>query len=92
MVKKSKRAAKSAKKATSVAKTNVKASLTANSKATKELKARHLASVCAEIENLRSANGRIPKGEISNAYEKNKPIYAWLTIDIIKKCFKKKKG
>ena len=91
MVEKTKWAAKAAKKATSMAKTNEKTSLMANAKAIKELKARHLTSICAEIENLQSTNGRIPKGEISNAYEKNKPIYAWLTIDIIKKCLKKRK-
>jgi len=32
-------------------------------KATRTLKARHLDSVCAEIESLRASNGQIPRGE-----------------------------
>jgi hypothetical protein len=62
------------------------------SKATMALKARHLESVCAEIESRRSAKGRIPRGEITRVFNANKPIYTWLTIDIIKKALKKCKG
>ena len=59
-----KEAAKAAKKATSMAKTNDKTSLMANAKAIKELKARHLTSICAEIENLRSTNGQSLKEKL----------------------------
>ena len=85
MVKKNsnKRAPKKASKA-------AKASATA--KATRELKARHLASLCAEIESKRSASGRIPRGEISKVFNEQKPIYTWLTMDIIKKGLKRAKG
>jgi hypothetical protein len=62
------------------------------SKATMALKADHLESVCAEIESRRSAKGRIPRGEITRVFNENKPIYTWLTIDIIKKALKKCKG
>lgn len=64
----------------------------AASKATKALKARHLESVCAEIESRRSSTGRIPRGEITRVLNENQPIYTWLTIDIIKKALKKSKG
>jgi hypothetical protein len=60
-------------------------------KATRALKARHLDSVCAEIESLRASNGRIPRGELMKVYEQNNAIYSWLTIDIIKKCLKKRR-
>jgi hypothetical protein len=60
-------------------------------KASRALKARHLDSVCAEIESLRASNGWIPRGEISKVYELDKAIYSWLTIDIIKKCLKKRR-
>jgi hypothetical protein len=56
---------------------------------TRELKARHLTSVFAEIESKRSASGRIPRGEISKVFNEQKPIYTWVTMDIIKKRFKK---
>jgi hypothetical protein len=56
------------------------------------LKARHLESVCAEIESRRSAKGRIPRGEIARVFNENKPIYTWLTIDIIKKALKNVKA
>jgi hypothetical protein len=52
------------------------------------LKARHLESVCAEIESRRSAKGRISRGEITRVLNENKPIYTWLTIDIIRKALK----
>jgi hypothetical protein len=84
MAKKSTRAGKEAKKVKA-------ASPRATAKATKELKAHHLASVCAEIENLRGSNGRIPRGEVTKVYERYKPIYGWLTIDIIKKALKNSK-
>jgi hypothetical protein len=58
----------------------------ASSKATQALEARHLSSVSAEIKSQRSkASGRIPRGEIAKVLKANKPIYTWLTIDIIKK-------
>ena len=60
-------------------------------KATRALKARHLDSVCAEIESLRASNGRIPRGELMKVNEQNKAIYSRLTIDIIKKCLKKRR-
>jgi len=91
------RATKNTKK-TKVKRRNAKSSSTIKSKstvvvdkATRVLKARHLESVCAEIESLRGANGRIPRGEMTKVYEQNKAIYSWLTIDIIKKCLKKRK-
>ncbi len=60
------------------------------SKATKELSARHLASICAEVESLRGANGRIPRGAFSQILNLNKEVYSWLTKDIKKKCLKKR--
>ncbi len=60
-------------------------------KATRTLKARNLDSVCAEIESLRASNGQIPRVELMKVYEQNKAIYSWLTIDIIKKCLKKRR-
>jgi hypothetical protein len=90
MVKKTKLTGKAAKKATAVAKTNVKASLMAKAKTTKDLKAHWLASICTEIvESLRASNGWISKGEITKVYEQNKLIYSWLSIDIVKKWLKK---
>ena len=56
------------------------------------LRARHLASICAEAESLRGANGQTPKGAISQIYELNKQVYNWLSIYIIKKCLKKRKA
>lgn len=61
-------------------------------KVTKELRARHLASICAELESLRGANGRIPKGALSQVYNLNKRVYDWLSVDIIKKCLNKRKS
>jgi hypothetical protein len=59
-------------------------------KATRELRARHLASLCAEFESLRGANGRIPRGALSQIISLNKGVYNWLTIDILKKSLKKR--
>ena len=71
-----------------------KASKAANhdksTKATRALKARHVASICAELESKRTSTGRIPRGEILRVFNVNKPVYTWLTMDIIKKRFKKK--
>jgi ABC-type cobalamin transport system permease subunit len=54
--------------------------------ATHALKARHLSAICAKIECQRCiASGRIPQGVITKVLEANKPIYTWLTIDLIKK-------
>ncbi len=78
MVKKT--TSKSGKKAAKGAK-NMKAAKPGN-KASKALKDRHLASVCAEIDSKRSSKGRIPKGEITKVFNDYKPIYSWLTIDI----------
>jgi hypothetical protein len=64
----------------------------ATAKATRELKAPHLASVCAEVKSERTASGRIPKEEISKAFSAQMPIYTWLTMAIIKKGLKRVKG
>lgn len=61
-------------------------------RASKALKDRYLASVCAEIESKRTSKGRIPKGEVTKVFNDYKPIYSWLTIDILKKGLKKFKG
>lgn len=60
-------------------------------KATRDLKSRHLAAVCAEINSRRGSNGRIPRGEMAKVFQEYKPIYSWLTIDIIKKGLNKSK-
>ena len=60
-------------------------------KAIKQRKDRHLESVCAEIESLRASNGRIPRGEVARVFNEYKPIYNWLTIDLVKKGLKKYK-
>jgi hypothetical protein len=74
-------------------KTVTKAKDVAAVRATHALKARHLSAICAEIECQRCiASGRIPRGVITKALEANKPIYTWLTIDLIKKALKKSKG
>jgi hypothetical protein len=88
MVKKA--TSKSGKKAAKGAK-NEKATKPCN-KASKALKDRHLASVCAEIESKRTSKGRIPRGEVTKVFNEYKPIYSWLTIDIFKKALKKFKG
>jgi hypothetical protein len=62
----------------------------ATCKAAKELRARHLASLCAEVESLRGANGRIPRGALSQVLQINKAVYSWLTVDILKKSLKKR--
>jgi hypothetical protein len=61
-------------------------------KSIREQKARHLRSICAEIESLRASNGRIPRGELVRVLNEKKPIYNWLTVDLIKKELKKLKG
>lgn len=62
-------------------------------RATRALKARHLASICGEIDCQRCKDtGRIPRGVILNVLNANKGIYTWLTIDLIKKALKKFKG
>ncbi len=61
-------------------------------KASMALKDRHLASVCAEIESKQTSKGCIPKGEVTKVFNDYKPIYSWLTIDILKKGLKKFKG
>jgi hypothetical protein len=91
-----KRSNKNSTKKTKVKRRNANSSSTIKStnvvdKATRVLKARHVESVCAEIESLRGPNGRIPRGAMAKVYEQNKAIYSWLTIDVIKKCLKKRK-
>jgi hypothetical protein len=78
-----------------IRKRSKKASKAANhdksTKATRALKARHVASICAEIESKRTSTGHIPRGEILRVFNVNKPVYTWLTMDIIKKGLKKSK-
>ncbi len=62
-----------------------------STKASRALKAHHVASICAEIESSRTSTGHIPRGEILRVFYINKPVYTWLTMDIIKKRLKKKK-
>jgi hypothetical protein len=64
----------------------------ASSKTARALRARHLQSICVEIESRRSSNGRVPRGEITKVLNENKSIYTWLTVDIIKKALKTFKG
>ncbi len=59
------------------------------SKSTRALKSRHVAAICAEINSKRGSNGRIPRGEMLRVFNEYKPIYSWLTIDIIKKGLKR---
>jgi hypothetical protein len=67
-----------------------KREITSKCKAARELRARHLASLCAEVESLRGANGQIPRGALSQILSLNKGVYNWLTIDILKKSLKKR--
>jgi hypothetical protein len=75
-------------------KTNVKTREdVAVARATRALKARHLASICGEIDCQRCKHtGRIPRGVILKVLNANKEIYTWLTIDLIKKALKKFQG
>ena len=66
-----------------------KASDTVAKRSAKALKTWHVARLCAQVESQRLANGRIPRGTITKVVDDNKPIYTWLTIDIIKKGLKK---
>ena len=62
-------------------------------RATRALKAHHLASICGEIDCQRCKDtGRIPRGVILKVLNANKEIYTWLTIDLIKKALKKFQG
>ena len=78
---------KAAKKKTLVTK------VSAAVKGARALKARHLSAICAEIESQRcKTSGQIPRGEITKVLYANKPIYTWLTIDLIEKGLKKIKS
>ncbi len=56
-----------------------------STKATRALKARHVATICAEIERKRTDTGHIPRGKILRAFKEHKLIFTWLTMDILKK-------
>jgi hypothetical protein len=58
-------------------------------RATRAMKGRIVASLCSGVESQRSANGRIPRGVLQKVLDGNKQIYTWLTMDLIKKDFKK---
>ncbi len=65
----------------------------AAARATRALKARHLASISGEIDCQRCKDtGRIPGGVILKVLNANKEIYTWLTIDLIRKALKKFHG
>ncbi len=62
-------------------------------RATRALKARHLASICGEIDCQRCKDtGQMPRGVILKVLNANKEIYTWLTIDLIEKALKKFQG
>jgi len=59
---------------------------------TKVLKARHIAFICAEINSKRLPSGRLRRGELEKVLKEQKPIFPWITIDLIKKGLKKYSG
>jgi len=74
-----------------MAKTTNKKKEAAAAKAKRELKAKHVAFVCADIESQRGSNGRIPRGVMQKVFEQHKEIYPWMTINLVKKGLEKAK-